>query len=140
MSVTWASTRERIEKVAVLRSQGLTTAEIARALDCTTRTVQRCAVRAPTEEADPAMTPTIPGGREAQAACRAHDPELFFPEWYLTTRPEVRRAKAVCRSCPVLIECLEYALATHQNHGIWGGLTPSERRRVRIRRESGVAA
>lgn len=33
-----------------------------------------------------------------------------------------------CMACPVRGECLLYALASEQRHGIWGGLTPEERR------------
>lgn len=41
-----------------------------------------------------------------------------------------REAKRVCRSCPVRVECLEYALAINEEFGIWGGLTPGERRKI----------
>ena len=50
------------------------------------------------------------------------------------------RAKAICAICPVRIECLEYAVRTHESHGIWGGLNELERRlliRERERRAAG---
>lgn len=65
-----------------------------------------------------------------QAICPETDPELFHPETaghaYI-----VREAKAVCARCPVRDECLEYALAIDERWGIWGGLLPSERDRLR---------
>ena len=66
--------------------------------------------------------------REA-AACLDMTDVGFFPG------PEdlggVSRAKAVCASCPVAGECLSFAIETRQPDGIWGGLTPKERARVR---------
>jgi WhiB family redox-sensing transcriptional regulator len=41
---------------------------------------------------------------------------------------QVERAKAVCKSCPVRRECLQFALATRQSDGIWGGMSERERR------------
>ena len=68
------------------------------------------------------------------AACREEDPELFFP---IGTGPaadaQAERAKAVCRRCPVLEQCLTYALSSGQDAGIWGGLTEDERRALRRR-------
>jgi WhiB family redox-sensing transcriptional regulator len=61
------------------------------------------------------------------ALCAQTDPDEFFPEKGGSTRD----AKKVCRSCDVRTECLEYALETDQKHGIWGGLSERERRRLR---------
>lgn len=44
------------------------------------------------------------------------------------------RAREVCESCPVMDECRDYALATRQEAGVWGGLTEEERRSRRWRR------
>jgi WhiB family redox-sensing transcriptional regulator len=49
--------------------------------------------------------------------------------------PNLDLARAVCRYCPVRVECLEYALATRQEDGVWGGTTPWERRSIRRRRQ-----
>jgi len=40
-------------------------------------------------------------------------------------------AKTICASCPVLDDCLAYALETIQTEGIWGGTTSRERRKLR---------
>jgi WhiB family redox-sensing transcriptional regulator len=64
------------------------------------------------------------------ALCRHYDPALFFPHGL----EGVQEAQAVCAGCPVKQECLEFALATNQVHGVWGGT--SERERVRIRRSA----
>ena len=59
-------------------------------------------------------------------------PELFFPIG--TTGgalDQIDAAKRVCGQCPVTHECLEFALGTNQESGVWGGLTEEERRRLR---------
>lgn len=61
-----------------------------------------------------------------QAACRDIDPELWFPR--RGDSHTATEAKAVCNTCPVQNECLEYALRWRINHGIWGGLTERRRR------------
>jgi WhiB family transcriptional regulator, redox-sensing transcriptional regulator len=68
------------------------------------------------------------------AACRDHEPELFFP--VSDTGPallQIREAKAVCRSCPVLDRCLEWGRDEGMEHGIWGGLSEGEHRMMRRR-------
>jgi WhiB family redox-sensing transcriptional regulator len=65
------------------------------------------------------------------AACRDLDTAIFFPE----TDDDVAAAKAVCATCPVRESCLEFALVTRQDDGVWGGLDENERRRVRRRRQ-----
>jgi WhiB family transcriptional regulator, redox-sensing transcriptional regulator len=69
-----------------------------------------------------------------QAICRDTDPDLFFPVG--TTGQalvQIARAKEVCGECPVHGQCLEYALETNQDAGIWGGLDEEERRNIRRR-------
>lgn len=71
-----------------------------------------------------------------RAACIDEDPELFFPVG--TTGPAVDQAdeaKRVCASCEVREPCLEYALDTNQDAGVWGGLTEDERRALRRARQ-----
>ena len=65
-----------------------------------------------------------------QAACRDADPELFFPDDDRSARAQVKTAKLICRGCPVSATCLNWALASGQEAGIWGGLTEDERRRL----------
>lgn len=69
-----------------------------------------------------------------RAACREEDPELFFPIG--NTGPallQIEEAKAVCRRCPVREECLQWALETGQDAGVWGGLSEDERRALKRR-------
>jgi WhiB family transcriptional regulator, redox-sensing transcriptional regulator len=67
-----------------------------------------------------------------RARCRDVDPELFFPVG--TTGPaeaQVQSAKAICTLCTVREECLQWALDTAQDAGVWGGLSEEERRAMR---------
>jgi len=68
------------------------------------------------------------------ASCKEADPELFFPAGESGPAiDQIRKAKEICASCPVIEECLDYAIETGQVAGIWGGLTEEERRPVRRR-------
>jgi WhiB family redox-sensing transcriptional regulator len=58
------------------------------------------------------------------ALCAEIGGDLWFPEKGEPTR----EAKAVCRSCPVQAECLEYAMENGERFGIWGALSEHERR------------
>lgn len=76
-----------------------------------------------------------------RAACIDEDPELFFPVG--TTGPaldQLERAKAVCRRCQVVDQCLEWALSTNQDAGVWGGMSEEERRSLRRARGRGRMA
>jgi WhiB family transcriptional regulator, redox-sensing transcriptional regulator len=73
-----------------------------------------------------------PAAWRTHAACRDTDPDLFFPVG--TTGPAIEQidaAKAVCRECEVNGQCLEFALATNQDSGVWGGTSEEERRKLR---------
>lgn len=75
----------------------------------------------------------------SEATCRDTDPELFFPVG--TTGQallQIAKAKSVCCQCPVTVDCLEFALETNQDTGIWGGSSEEERRQ--IRREAAARA
>lgn len=70
-------------------------------------------------------------GWRAEAACAGSDLDLFFP-------PEddfdkIAEAKDVCATCPVVDDCLQFALSTNQTDGVWGGMDANERRRLRRR-------
>jgi WhiB family redox-sensing transcriptional regulator len=67
-----------------------------------------------------------------KAACKGVDPELFYP----IRDSYAEDAKAVCQQCPVRVPCLEYALASNETEGVWGGLTKRERRFI-LRQRSG---
>lgn len=72
-----------------------------------------------------------------ESACRTEPLELFFPTGFsVAARTRARAAKSICRSCPVRAECLEFALATYQDHGIWGGRDEEERRVLRRQRRA----
>ncbi|MGY1583847.1 WhiB family transcriptional regulator [Streptomyces sp. MN13] len=74
------------------------------------------------------------GDWRMSAACRVEDPELFFPIG--NTGPallQIEEAKSVCRRCPVVERCLEWALEMGQNDGVWGGLSEDERRSLKRR-------
>ncbi|GAA4656506.1 WhiB family transcriptional regulator [Streptomyces buecherae] len=64
-----------------------------------------------------------------RAACAYEDPELFFPVGAASARTlqQEREAKAVCARCPVVRACRDWAMATEQTHGIWGGTGERER-------------
>jgi WhiB family redox-sensing transcriptional regulator len=68
------------------------------------------------------------------AACRGQDAVFFFAPNYFERREEKNAREAVAKSfcirCPVRDVCLEYALASREAHGIWGGLNEMERRRL----------
>lgn len=65
--------------------------------------------------------------------CRTRDPDLWFPVSEADTpanRRTIEAAKAHCRTCPVITECLELALSQRAEFGIWGGHTAAERRAI----------
>jgi WhiB family redox-sensing transcriptional regulator len=75
------------------------------------------------------MSVITPGDWWGLAACQTAEPDLFFPISATgRAKIDVARAQAVCQHCQVRAKCLDYALATRQVDGIWGGLTEDERR------------
>jgi WhiB family redox-sensing transcriptional regulator len=71
------------------------------------------------------------------AACREVDPAVFFPVG--VTGPAVAAiaaAKAVCDGCQAQPACLEFAVSTNQEYGIWGGTSEDERRDIRRARRA----
>jgi WhiB family redox-sensing transcriptional regulator len=59
----------------------------------------------------------------SKARCRSSDPEIFFVHGAAQ-----RKAVAICRHCPVVAECLAYALGNQMEFGVWGGMTERQRR------------
>jgi WhiB family transcriptional regulator, redox-sensing transcriptional regulator len=62
--------------------------------------------------------------------CRNYPPAVFFP----SDGVGVDRARKICLGCPVAEPCLEYALQERIEHGVWGGCSERERRRILKRR------
>jgi len=62
----------------------------------------------------------------AHGLCRDHAPGMFFP----SDGVGVDKARRICGECPVKEECREYALTYRIEHGVWGGTSERERRRI----------
>ncbi len=73
---------------------------------------------------------------QEQALCAQVGGEAFFPEQGNPAGP----AKRICARCPVQVECLEYALDNNEPYGVWGGMTPEERKRAAAQRRKAAAA
>lgn len=66
----------------------------------------------------------------AQAACRNVGPDLFYPEGRRrVVAPIFAQAREVCETCPVQAPCLRQGMG--EPWGMWGGMEPRERNRVR---------
>lgn len=62
-----------------------------------------------------------------KAACLDLDPNLFFPAGEgLAAQEQAKKAKKICGSCAVQAQCLDFAVTTKQESGIWGGKTEAE--------------
>ncbi|MEW6470665.1 MAG: WhiB family transcriptional regulator [Actinomycetota bacterium] len=68
-----------------------------------------------------------PGPWVKRAACAGMPTDWFFPD----DPADSETARAVCRPCPVRYDCAAYALAVPGIGGIWGGLSETDRRRLR---------
>lgn len=66
----------------------------------------------------------------ARGNCRDEPPSRFFP----SDGVGVELARRICKTCPVKEPCLEYALQERVDHGVWGGASERERRRILKRR------
>lgn len=92
--------------------------------------------------------PAVDEEWKLQARCRGEDPTLFFP---VLDKPDahnkrgtsrriynqrVRKAQEICLECPVIGECLSYALKTDTRHGVWGGTTEMDRARLNDRKRA----
>jgi WhiB family redox-sensing transcriptional regulator len=75
---------------------------------------------------------------QANGACRGEDSNLFYYEDNERGDHKESRtiaAKAICGTCKVQTECLEFALQINERYGIWGGTTPEERNTMKRRRQ-----
>jgi WhiB family redox-sensing transcriptional regulator len=81
------------------------------------------------------MTNILPVGRdderwELSAACVGTDTSAFYPadgERAVSRRVREEKARAICGRCPVIAECLQWAIATNEPWGLWGGMSSDER-------------
>ena len=64
------------------------------------------------------------------ATCRGIGVDFFFQEHSTASSSEERKAKSLCKECPVMQACLEWGLA-HESFGIWGGTSPRQRMQMR---------
>jgi WhiB family transcriptional regulator, redox-sensing transcriptional regulator len=71
-----------------------------------------------------------PTGWQDRAACKGRTDVNWFPEGPGPTRAR-QAAIDVCRGCEVSLDCLRYAVANGEQHGIWGGLTEDQRMHLR---------
>ncbi len=68
--------------------------------------------------------------------CRNYPPAAFFP----SDGVGVDAARRICATCHVQDQCLDYALVNRIDHGVWGGCSERERRRILKRRRQEAAA
>lgn len=68
-----------------------------------------------------------------EAKCVNTDPDVFFPSDVTPASDKYNEARAVCEGCPIKRECAEWGLAAEQ-HGVFGGLSPHQRKRIRTAR------
>ncbi len=72
----------------------------------------------------------------ATGLCTNLPPSTFFPR----DGSGVDVARKICFDCPVQTQCLDYALANRIDHGVWGGCSERERRRILKRRGTAAPA
>ena len=70
----------------------------------------------------------------SRGACREIGLELFFPEEKGNGSDTYVYAKTICNRCVVQVKCLEWAIL-HEDHGMWGGTSPVDRRKIRRKRK-----
>jgi WhiB family redox-sensing transcriptional regulator len=77
----------------------------------------------------------VPGEWSSRAACRGADQDPFFPtvedSSHVNERYTYASARAICKTCAVLDDCRSFALAHEPGGGMWGGLTPRQRKEAR---------
>lgn len=73
--------------------------------------------------------------QDTSPPCTDVEAELFFPIGYGEEHTlQIRQAKKVCQKCPLVFDCLEFALETDDQHAILAAATPAERNTIRDRR------
>jgi WhiB family transcriptional regulator, redox-sensing transcriptional regulator len=66
-------------------------------------------------------------------ACDGLDTDLWYPDQG-NSYACYEQARRICYGCPVRVACLQFAVDTDQRFGLWGGMTPRERNRLRRQR------
>lgn len=64
----------------------------------------------------------------SEGLCRQGNPDI----WMSTKQADQRRAASICMDCKQRITCLEYAMRRKEPHGVWGGFTERQRRRLAL--------
>lgn len=122
---------------------GQTGAAIARDLGLSPAVVYAAIKRASATTVRIRPRPATDLSWQERGACLNADPEIFHPktaegrhvtarDWAIE-RANVRDAKAICATCPVIDACLDWAITTNDEHAVLGGTTPKERRRMKRR-------
>jgi WhiB family transcriptional regulator, redox-sensing transcriptional regulator len=76
-----------------------------------------------------------------RAACRGDDPDIYVVDptgVQAQTTAKHNIALITCRRCPVSVECLKFALDHDERTGVWGCMTPRQRRRVKAAEKRGA--
>ena len=66
----------------------------------------------------------------SDAACVGKPLYWWFPRRFEWDEPQTFKALAICNSCPVKQQCLDWAMQRTDQHGIYGGLLPDERKQM----------
>ena len=67
---------------------------------------------------------------DEQVPCVSY-PDLFFGDDWNSAIADLRIAKNMCRRCPIMLQCAVYGLEAEEEYGVWGGLTPLDRKKMR---------
>ena len=66
-----------------------------------------------------------------RAACNGYPTEWWFPDTCGAASMTTKAAVALCRRCPVAVQCLQQAVDVPEYYGIWGGVGERQRRTMR---------
>ena len=65
--------------------------------------------------------------------CQITDPEVWFGNEGDPLANRFKVAQKMCQTCPVIKECAAFAVANGELYGVWGGLTPNQRKEMSSR-------
>lgn len=71
---------------------------------------------------------------QAKGLCVGEEAKLFFPD----EGESYKQGFLICSECPLRQECAEYGIR-NMEFGLWGGLTPIDRKRIRRARKHNLA-